>query len=72
MDEEERQLPDDPCDHITDIIGWTKLHDKTRRSGATQNGPERSRTGEILRVDAMENASRRSKRKKFLGFGLSD
>jgi len=62
MDEEERFMPDDPCDHITDITGWTKLHDKERRSG----------TGEILRVDAVEDAARRPKRKKFLGFGLSD
>ena len=71
MDEEERQLPDDPCDHITDITGWI-TNDKTRRSGATKNRPKQSGAGEILRVDAMENASRRSKRKKFLGFGLSD
>ena len=62
MDEEERLMPDDPCDHITDITGWTKLHDKSRRSG----------TEEVLRVDAVEDAARRPKRKKFLGFGLSD
>ena len=61
MDEEERQLPDDPCDHITDITGWI-TNDKEKRSG----------TGEILRLDAMENAPRRSQRKKYVGFGLSD
>ena len=61
MVEEERQLPDDPCDDITDITGWI-TNDKERRS----------RTGEILRVDAVEDAARRPKRKKFLGFGLSD
>jgi len=62
MDEEERRMPDDPCDHITDITGWTKLHDKENRSG----------TREILRVDAVEDAARRSQGKKFIGFGLSD
>ena len=54
-------MPDDPCDHIADITGWI-TNDKERRSG----------TGEILRVDAVEDAARRPKRKKFLGFGLSD
>jgi len=62
MDEEERRMPDDPCDHITDITGWTKLHDKENRI----------RTREILRVDAVEDAARRSQGKKFIGFGLSD
>lgn len=61
MDEEERLMPDDPCDHITDITGWI-TNDKERRSG----------TREILRVDAVEDAARRPQRKKFLGFGLSD
>ena len=61
MDEEERLMPDDPCDHITDITGWINS-DKEKRSG----------TGEILRVDATENAPRRSQRKKYVGFGLSD
>ena len=61
MDEEERQLPDDPCDHITDITGWI-----------TNDGKKRSGAEEILRVDAVEDAARRPKRKKFLGFGLSD
>jgi hypothetical protein len=61
MDEEERLMPDDPCDHITDITGWI-TYDKENRSG----------TGEILRVDAVENAPRRSQRKKYVGFGLSD
>ncbi len=61
MDEEERLMPDDPCDHITDITGWI-TNDKEKRPG----------TGEILRVDAVENAPRRSQRKKYLGFGLSD
>ena len=54
-------MPDDPCDHITDITGWI-TNDKEKRPG----------TGEILRVDAVENAPRRSQRKKYLGFGLSD
>ena len=62
MVEEERCMPDDPCDDITDITGWIYRDDKQRRSG----------TGEILRVDAVEDAARRPKRKKFLGFGLSD
>ena len=61
MDEEDRLMPDDPCDHIADITGWI-TNDKERRSG----------TREILRVDAVEDAARRPKRKKFLGFGLSD
>jgi len=62
MDEEERLMLDDPCDHITDIIGWTKLHDKENRI----------RTREILRMDTMEDAPGRSQGKKFIGFGLSD
>ena len=62
MDEEERFMPDDPCDHITDITGWIYRNDKQKRSG----------TEEVLRVDAVEDAARRPKRKKFLGFGLSD
>lgn len=62
MDEEERRMPDDPCDHITDITGWTKLYDKQERSG----------TAEVLRVDAVEDAPRKPQGKKFIGFGLSD
>ena len=62
MDEEERLMPDDPCDHITDITGWITRNDKQKRSG----------TPEVLRVDAVEDAAGRPKRKKFLGFGLSD
>ena len=61
MDEEERCMPDDPCDHITDITGWI-TNDRKKRSGA----------GEVLRLDAVEDAPGRPERKKFLGFGLSD
>ena len=56
-DESERfmlQL-DDPCDHITDTTGWTRY----------EHTKERSRTGKILRVDAMEDAPSGS----FIGFG---
>lgn len=62
MDEEERFMPDDPCDHITDITGWITTNDKQKRSG----------TSEVLRVDAVEDAPRRPQGKKFIGFGLSD
>ena len=62
MDEEERCMPDDPCDHITDITGWIKRNDKQERSG----------TREILRVDAVEDEAGGSQGKKFIGFGLSD
>ena len=61
MDEEERCMPDDPCDHITDITGWITRNDKQKRSG----------TSEVLRVDAVEDAPRRPQGKKFVGFGLS-
>ena len=61
MDEEERQLPDDPCDHITDITGWI-----------TNDGKKRSGAGEILRVDAVEDEAGGSQGKKFIGFGLSN
>jgi len=54
MDEEERLMPDDPCDHITDTTGWTRYEHKE----------ERSRTGKILRVDAVEDAAR-----SFIGLG---
>ena len=56
-DESERfmlQL-DDPCDHITDTTGWTRYEHKEERSG----------TGKILRVDAVEDATDRS----FIGLG---
>tara|TARA_E500000081_G_C5972789_1_gene278882 strand:+ start:397 stop:588 length:192 start_codon:yes stop_codon:yes gene_type:complete len=56
-DESERfmlQL-DDPCDHITDTTGWTRYEHKEERSG----------TGKILRVDAMEDAPSGS----FIGLG---
>ena len=62
MDEEERLMPDDPCDHITDITGWITKNDKQKRVG----------TSEVLRVDAVEDAARRPQGKKFIGFGLSD
>ena len=55
-------MPDDPCDHITDITGWITRNDKQKRSG----------TSEVLRVDAVEDAPRRPQGKKFVGFGLSD
>ena len=61
MDEEERLMPDDPCDHITDTTGWI-TNDRKKRSGA----------GEVLRVDAVEDAPRRPQGKKFIGFRLSD
>lgn len=57
MDEEERCMPDDPCDHITDTTGWTKRNDKQERSG----------TSTVSRVDTVEDETR----KKFVGFGLS-
>ena len=62
MDEEERLMPDDPCDHITDITGWIFRNEKNKRSG----------TREILRMDAVEDEAGRSQGKKFIGFGLSD
>ena len=46
---------DDPCDHITDITGWTRYERKEERSG----------TGKILRVDAVEDAASGS----FIGLG---
>ena len=57
MDEEERCMPDDPCDHITDITGWIKRNDKQERSG----------TSTVSRMDTVEDETR----KKFVGFGLS-
>jgi len=62
MDEEERLIPDDPCDHITDITGWIYRNEKYKRSGAR----------EILRVDAVEDEAGESQGKKFIGFGLSN
>jgi len=57
MDEEDRHMADDPCDHITDITGWIKRNGKEERSG----------TSTVSRMDTVEDATR----KKFVGFGLS-
>ena len=64
MDKEEQRLfslgTDDPCDHITDYnIQWTKW---IRNNDQEES---RSRTGKILRVDAVEDATDRS----FIGLG---
>jgi hypothetical protein len=64
MEEEEQRLfslgTDDPCDHITDYnIQWTKW---IRNNDQEES---RSRTGKILRVDAVEDATDRS----FIGLG---
>ena len=63
MDDEEQRLfslgTDDPCDHITDYnTQWTKWI-------RNNDQEERSRTGKILRVDAVENAASGS----FIGLG---
>ena len=58
MDEESERFMlqlDDPCDHITDTTGWTRY----------ENTKERSGTGKILRVDAVEDAASGS----FIGLG---